>query len=74
MADDLEEKSDGFDLPHYLGLVRRRHMHFLIPLLLGWLVGMGRELGSAAPLSLGHAHSGRAAHNAERLRHAQCQR
>jgi len=41
MAHDLEEKSDGFDLSHYLGLVRRRHMHFLIPLLLGWLVVWG---------------------------------
>src|SRR5271155_5718299 len=42
MVEDLEEKkSDGFDLPHYLGLVRRRHMQFLVPLLLGWLVVWG---------------------------------
>src|SRR6202050_3302260 len=37
MVDDLEEKSsEGFDLQRYLGIVRRRHMQFLIPLFLGW--------------------------------------
>jgi polysaccharide biosynthesis transport protein len=42
MAADLEEKNQGrFDLPHYLGIVRRRHMQFLIPLLLGWIVVWG---------------------------------
>jgi polysaccharide chain length determinant protein (PEP-CTERM system associated) len=42
MVEDLEEKdSGGFDLQHYLGIVRRRHMQFLIPLLLGWLVVWG---------------------------------
>jgi polysaccharide biosynthesis transport protein len=42
MVDDLEEKSsEGFDLQHYLGVVRRRHLHFLIPLLLGWAVVWG---------------------------------
>jgi succinoglycan biosynthesis transport protein ExoP len=42
MAEDFEEKkSDGFDLPHYLGIVRRRHMQFLVPLLLGWLAVWG---------------------------------
>src|ERR1700678_3245510 len=39
MVEELEdEKSGGFDLQHYLGLVRRRHMQFLIPLLAGWLL------------------------------------
>jgi polysaccharide chain length determinant protein (PEP-CTERM system associated) len=42
MAEDLEEKNPaGFDLPHYVGLVRRRHMQFLIPLLAGWLIVWG---------------------------------
>ena len=42
MAEDLEEKSaGGFDLARYLGLVRRRHMQFLIPLLLGWIAVWG---------------------------------
>ena len=43
MAEELEEKSSkgGFDLPRYLGVVRRRHLAFLIPLLLGWLVVWG---------------------------------
>src|SRR5271154_6303528 len=42
MVEDLEEKnSEGIDLPHYLGIVRRRHMQFLIPLLLGWLAVWG---------------------------------
>src|SRR5437899_3274616 len=39
MADDLEEhRGGGFDLQHYLGLVRRRHFHFLIPLFIGWAI------------------------------------
>ncbi len=42
MVDDLEEKtSEGFDLEHYLGLVRRRHLYFLIPLFIGWAVAWG---------------------------------
>jgi len=42
MADDLEEKSpEGFDLQRYLGIVRRRHIHFLIPLFLGWALVWG---------------------------------
>jgi polysaccharide biosynthesis transport protein len=42
MVDDLDEKgSEGFDLQHYLGMVRRRHLHFLIPLFLGWAVVWG---------------------------------
>jgi polysaccharide biosynthesis transport protein len=42
MVEDLEEKkSDAFDLQHYLGVIRRRHMQFLIPLILGWLIVWG---------------------------------
>jgi len=42
MADDLEEKSsEGFNLPRYLGVVRRRHIHFLIPLFVGWALVWG---------------------------------
>jgi succinoglycan biosynthesis transport protein ExoP len=41
MVDDLEEKSEGFNLEHYLGVVRRRHLHFLIPLFFGWVVVWG---------------------------------
>jgi polysaccharide chain length determinant protein (PEP-CTERM system associated) len=38
MSEDFAEtKSQGFDLQHYLGVARRRHLHFLIPLFLGWL-------------------------------------
>ena len=37
MVDDLEEQSSqDFDLKFYLGVVRRRHLHFLIPLFVGW--------------------------------------
>jgi polysaccharide chain length determinant protein (PEP-CTERM system associated) len=36
MVDDLEEKSEGLDFQHYVGVVRRRHLHFLIPLFIGW--------------------------------------
>jgi polysaccharide chain length determinant protein (PEP-CTERM system associated) len=42
MVDDLDEKSsEGFDLQRYLGVVRRRHLHFLIPLFVGWAVVWG---------------------------------
>src|ERR1700728_1624666 len=43
MADDLDEKNSeqGFDLPLYLGIVRRRHLQFLIPLFLAWAVVWG---------------------------------
>jgi polysaccharide biosynthesis transport protein len=42
MFDDVEEKSsEGLDVQHYMGIVRRRHIHFLIPLLLGWALVWG---------------------------------
>ncbi|MGD0568379.1 MAG: hypothetical protein ABSA78_08230 [Candidatus Sulfotelmatobacter sp.] len=42
MTEDLEQNNPGsFDLSHYLGIVRRRHMQFLMPLLLGWLAVWG---------------------------------
>jgi len=38
MVEELEEQgSGGFDLQHYLDVARRRHLHFLIPLFVGWL-------------------------------------
>lgn len=37
MVDNLEEQNpESFDLQHYLGIVRRRHLQFLIPLFVGW--------------------------------------
>src|SRR6202789_141612 len=36
-----EQPSEGLDLKKYLGLVRRRHIHFLIPLLVGFLFVWG---------------------------------
>jgi polysaccharide chain length determinant protein (PEP-CTERM system associated) len=42
MVDDFDEKdSAGFDLQRYLGIVRRRHLQFLIPLFLGWALVWG---------------------------------
>ena len=41
MAEDFEEKSLEFDPQAYLAIVRRRHFHFLIPLLVGWLAVWG---------------------------------
>jgi polysaccharide chain length determinant protein (PEP-CTERM system associated) len=42
MADEFDEKSsEGFDLQHYLDVARRRHLHFLVPLFLGWAVVWG---------------------------------
>jgi polysaccharide chain length determinant protein (PEP-CTERM system associated) len=36
-----EQNSESFDLQKYLGIARRRHLHFLIPLLIGWLAVWG---------------------------------
>ncbi|WP_433973534.1 GumC family protein [Tunturiibacter lichenicola] len=36
-----EQSSEGIDIKRYLQIVRRRHMHFLIPLFLGWLIVLG---------------------------------
>jgi polysaccharide biosynthesis transport protein len=42
MADDFEDKPSGeFNLHRYLGIARRRHIHFLIPLLVSWLIVWG---------------------------------
>src|SRR3984885_13129842 len=36
-----QKNSEGLDVERYLEIVRRRHIHFLIPLFLGWLVVWG---------------------------------
>jgi polysaccharide biosynthesis transport protein len=36
-----EQNSEGLDVERYLEIVRRRHIHFLIPLFLGWLIVWG---------------------------------
>jgi len=42
MAEELEEKPlEGLDIQHYLGIVRRRHLLFLIPLFAGWIIVWG---------------------------------
>jgi len=39
MVDELEEKpGEGVNLQQYVDVIRRRHMYFLIPFFLGWLV------------------------------------
>ncbi len=39
MLDELEEKpEEGVNLQQYADVIRRRHMYFLIPFFLGWLV------------------------------------
>jgi polysaccharide chain length determinant protein (PEP-CTERM system associated) len=39
MVDELEEKpGEGLNLQQYVDVIRRRHMYFLIPFFLGWLV------------------------------------
>jgi polysaccharide biosynthesis transport protein len=39
MVDELEEKpGEGLNLQQYVGVIRRRHMYFLIPFFLGWLI------------------------------------
>jgi polysaccharide biosynthesis transport protein len=36
-----QKNSEGLDVERYLEIVRRRHIHFLIPLFLGWLIVWG---------------------------------
>ena len=36
-----QESPAPFDLSRYVGIIRRRHLYFLIPMLLGWLVVWG---------------------------------
>jgi polysaccharide chain length determinant protein (PEP-CTERM system associated) len=36
-----EQQSEGLDVQRYIAVVRRRHMYFLIPLLIGWLIVWG---------------------------------
>jgi len=38
---DEEQRSGTFDIQYCLDVVRRRHIHFLIPLFLGWIVVWG---------------------------------
>ena len=38
MVDELEEQSgEGLDIERWLGVVKRRHLHFLIPVFVGWV-------------------------------------
>jgi polysaccharide biosynthesis transport protein len=42
MPDQIEDQqSQSFDLQRYLGIVRRRHLQFLVPLFLGWVAVWG---------------------------------
>jgi len=41
MVEELEEKSEGLNLEYCLGVVRRRHLHFLLPLFVGWVLVWG---------------------------------
>jgi succinoglycan biosynthesis transport protein ExoP len=36
-----EQNSEGPDIRHYLQVIRRRHLHFLVPVFLGWLLIWG---------------------------------
>ena len=41
MSDELDDKPEPLDLQRYLGIARRRHLHFLIPLFFGWIMVWG---------------------------------
>jgi polysaccharide chain length determinant protein (PEP-CTERM system associated) len=42
MVDEIEEKpEEALNLQQYVGVIRRRHMYFLIPFFLGWLAVWG---------------------------------
>jgi polysaccharide chain length determinant protein (PEP-CTERM system associated) len=41
MSEEIEQQTQPFDFGRYLDIVRRRHIHFLVPLFLGWLLIWG---------------------------------
>src|SRR5580693_10420478 len=41
MQEVTEEQPAAFDIDYCLSVVRRRHIHFLLPLFLGWIVVWG---------------------------------
>jgi len=42
MAEEFEDKVvPGFDVRHYWGVMRRRHIHFLLALFIGWAIVWG---------------------------------
>src|SRR5215469_8659920 len=42
MVDEVDlVNSEDFDLQRYVGVVRRRHLYLLIPLLTGWIIVWG---------------------------------
>jgi polysaccharide biosynthesis transport protein len=41
MVEELDEKTEAFDIQQYLGIIQRRHLHFLLPLFVGWVVVWG---------------------------------
>lgn len=41
MPEEIEEQSSQFDIGRYLSIARRRYMHFLVPLFVGWLLVWG---------------------------------
>ena len=42
MAQTVQPQApERLNLQHYLGIIRRRHMHFLIPMFLAWLAVWG---------------------------------
>ena len=68
-----ETASERPDIHRYLNIVRRRHMHFLIPLLIGWLA-VGERVGFCTALSVEHTDPGGAAEHASQLCHSERQR
>jgi len=41
LEDSEEQKANGLDIQRILGIVKRRHLQFLLPLFLGWLLVWG---------------------------------
>ena len=59
MPEQIEEQeSMQPDFERYLDLVRRRHMHFLVPVFVGWLLVWGSQLDTAGKLQIEHFDSG----------------
>ena len=72
MVDELDEKpGEGLNLQQYVDVVRRRHMYFLIPFFLGWLVVWSASWVLPSRYKSGTLDSGGAAEHAKGLRDAE---
>ena len=75
MSEDFEaQESQPVDLSRIVDLVRRRHLQFLVPLFLGWILVWGSSWFLQARYMSSTLISGRRTEHAQELCHAKRER